>query len=184
MSTAATVKSPTRRTSPTAHPTPGTDAAFAAEVDAGAAAPASKPADGGYVAHVESFNKKIKILTLDMYNRFKTDPMVDRAKKRVMAAIDIDPLYIIREVGVYLYSYRDQIYGRKAAFFIEQDYEKEFRESVDPTKVDAVKYIMPKIKSAWGSLDAKARSSYENLIIGLLDDYVEYLYLCSAAPKK
>lgn len=140
------------------------------------AAPAGKLTNSSYVTHVESFNRKIKILTLDMYVRFKTDPMVDRAKKRVMAAIDIDPLYIIKEVGAYLYSYRTQIYGRKAAFFIEQEYEKEFRESIDSTKVDAVKYVMPKIKSAWGSLDAKARSKYEDLVIGLLDDYVEYLF--------
>jgi hypothetical protein len=168
---------PTRRTSP--HHAPRTSTAPATEHEAeqsyAPGAPLNKQEDTSFIPNVEAFNKKIKMLTLDMYARFKTDPMVDRAKKRVMACIDIDPIYIIDLVGAYLYSYRDQIYDRKATFFINQDYDKEFRESVDPSKVDAVKYIMPKIKSAWGGLDDKARAQYENCVIGMLDDYIEYL---------
>jgi hypothetical protein len=135
----------------------------------------AKPTNASYIQHVESFNKKLKILTLDMYNRFKSDAMIWRAKERVMASIAIDPLYIIDVIGTYLYSFRVQIYGKNAAFFIEQEYEKEFRESVDPSKVDMVRYIMPKLKSVWGSLDATSKAQYEQIVIDLLDDYVEYL---------
>lgn len=128
-----------------------------------------------YVKHVDAFNKKLKTLALDMSNRFKSDSMVWRAKERVMAAVSIDPLYIIGVVGAYLYTYRDQIYGKEAAFFIEQDYEKEFRESIDPTKVEAVRYIMPKIKSVWKTLDKATQERYQQIVIDLLDDYIEFV---------
>ena len=140
-------------------------------------------AESSFVGSVEAFNRKIKVLTLDMHNRFRTDSMVWRAKERVMSAIAIDPLYIIDVVGAYLFAYRAQIYERESAFFVEQDYEREFRESRDSSKVDAVKYIMPKIKSAWKTLDASTRKQYEDCVIGMLDDYVEYLFLKKSALR-
>lgn len=149
-----------------------------------ASAAAGRPVIKGpkYMAYVESFNKKLKTLTLDMFSRFKTDSMVWRAKERVMTAISIDPLYIIDVIGEYLLTYKEQIYGKKAEFFIDNGFEKEFRESVDPSKVDMVQYLMPKIKGEWKSLDAKTREEYEQIVIDLLDDYIEYV--CAKAENK
>jgi hypothetical protein len=132
-------------------------------------------------AYVESFNHNLKILTRDLAQRYPNDPMTDRAKKRVMTIIDIDPLFVIGAVGPYLYSYREQIYALAApgdaaeVFFLENNFDTELQASVSQEKADMVSYIIPKAKECARALPPAEKQQYKDLVIELLDDYVEYL---------
>jgi hypothetical protein len=139
------------------------------------------PAQAAYVVHVEAFNHNLKVLTRDLAARYHNDAMIYRAEKRVMAVINLDPLFVINEVGPYLYKYREQIYAIEQnsdaieEFFLERSFEDEFEGSTNQEKVDMVQYIIPKAKECIRSLPAGDKGQIKGLIIDLLDDYVEYL---------
>lgn len=132
-----------------------------------------------YVQFVESFNHGLKILVRDLIKRYPTDSVVFRAHKRVMTIIAIDPLFAINEVGPYLYSYRNQIYNLDQetieSFFFESDFDEELKASVDQEKADMVSYIIPKAKECARSLPPAEKKEYRELVVSLLDDYIEYL---------
>jgi len=131
-----------------------------------------------YIAYVEAFNRQIKTLTLDVETRIPNDPQIARVKKRVMSIISIDPLYIIKEVGPYLYSYREQLYNlteENFKFFLDNDFKQEFEESEDEEKTEMVSYLMPKVKECMRDLEQAEKESYGEIIVDLLDSYVEYL---------
>lgn len=133
--------------------------------------------------YVNSFNRGLKLLTRDLAQRHPADAMVWRAEKRIMAVIDLSPLFTIDTVGPYLYSYRAQIYAAASpdglaaaeAFFMENSFDSELRASVNAEKADLVSYIIPKAKECARALDPEAKRAYIELVIGLLDDYVDYL---------
>lgn len=156
-------------------PSPQSAPARAAPDAAASASSASNGKKGSYVQHVESFNKLLKLLVTDMAVRFKNDPMVYRAKERTMSAIALTPMYIIDLVGAYLFSYREKIYDQQTSFFLEQNYDKELKESIKPAKAEMVKYIMPKLKSAWATLNVEQQQQYQSTVISMLDAYIEYL---------
>ena len=126
---------------------------------------------------VEDFNRIIKSMVLKLVTLYPTDPRIDRAKKRVMLAVDIDPISIMHNVGPYLYKYRTQIYAGNDQFFIDNTYDAEFAESVDAEKADLSAYIMPKAKCAWRESGSLERHTYKETVQELLDLYVEYLAL-------
>jgi hypothetical protein len=129
------------------------------------------------VTYVEEFNRVLKKMTCDLVVRYPTDATIGRAKKRILLAIDIEPIFIIDEVGPYLYRYREGIYAGDADFFIENDYDAELKESVNAEKADLVSYIIPKVKTAWGEAGADQREAYKVAVQDLLDVYLEYLAL-------
>lgn len=136
-----------------------------------------------YVAFVEQFNHNLKILTTDLAGRYPDDPKALRTKKRIMLVIDVDPLYVIDTVGPYLYTYREQIYAlndqskgaQMEAFFLENDFDAELRASVDTEKAAEVAYVIPKLKEGARALPPAEKQQYKDLVIELLDSYVEYL---------
>ena len=140
------------------------------------AAPPSNPRTA-LAVQVECFNSILKKLTCDLVVRYPADAKIDRAKKRIMLAIDIDPILILDMVGPYLYKFRDGIYAGDADFFIENDYDAELRESVDADKADITAYIIPKVKTAWGDSGPVDRAAYTETVQALLDAYIEYLSL-------
>jgi hypothetical protein len=134
-----------------------------------------------YVQYVENFNHSLKVLTRDLARRHPSDALIDRAHKRVMTAIAIDPLFVINSVGPYLYSYRAQIYnlstpdGSAESFFLENSFDNEIKASVDQNKADMVSYIIPKAKECARTLPPGEKQEYKNLVIAMLDEYIEYL---------
>jgi len=132
-----------------------------------------------HIAHVEAFNHNLKILTRDLSKRFPNDAKVHRAQKRIMTVINIDPLFVIDAVGPYLFSYREQIYNLddegNLVFFLDNDYAEEFKASVDDEKVEMVTYIMPKVKSIARTLPPEEQEQYKEIVVAMLDDYVEYI---------
>lgn len=140
---------------------------------------AKKPAPvSTYIEYVENFNRTLKVLTRDLGQRYPLDAKVARAQKRIMSAIAIDPLFVINAVGPYLYSYRDQIYKLNEgseSFFLENTFDTELKEGIDAEKVDLVSYIIPKAKECMRTLPPKEMQQYKDLVIALLDDYIEFL---------
>lgn len=135
------------------------------------------PASRRIVAHVEDFNGILRRLTADLAVRYPADATVDRAKKRIMMAIDVDPVFIIDNVGPYLYQYRNEIYAGDTAFFVTNSYDAELKQSVNAEKADLVSYIIPKVKEAWGVVGPEQQAAYLDTVQTLLDAYVEYLTL-------
>jgi len=132
----------------------------------------------GYIAYVEQFNHNLKVLTRDLSQRHPNDAMIYRAEKRIMAVIDLDPLFVIDAVGPYLYHYREQIYNldkKNEEFFLENTYDTELKAAVNQEKVDMVSYIIPKAKETARTLPPHEMQQYKDLVVNLLDDYIEYL---------
>lgn len=128
--------------------------------------------------YAESFNRNIKHLATDMKRRMPNDPVVARAHSRIMTAIAADPLYVIDTVGTYLYAYQSQIYSLHSdtteAFFLNNTYEAELGKGKDKEKTDMVTDLIPKIKQCARGLPPAEKKEYKDIIIELLDDYVEY----------
>lgn len=135
------------------------------------------PPTGTLIPYVEEFNTIVKKMTCELVVRYPTDATINRAKKRILLAMDMAPIFIIDAVGPYLYHYREGIYAGDADFFIENDYDAELKESVNAEKADLVSYIIPKVKEAWKVSDAGQREAYKATVQALLDIYLEYLAL-------
>jgi hypothetical protein len=127
------------------------------------------------LAHVESFNHGLKVLTRDLARRHPADATIFRAQKRIMAVIAVSPLFVIDTVGPYLYRYREQIYQGAEAFFIENSFDAELKACIDQEKADMVSYIIPRAKECARALPADEKEQYKELVVALLDDYLEYL---------
>jgi hypothetical protein len=137
-------------------------------------APSGAPAKK-LVEYVETFNGTIKRLTADLAARFPTDATIWRVKERVLLAIDQWPMFIIEQVGPYLYRYQEQIYAGNEAFFLDTDYDQDLRKSVDQGRAELAAYIIPKAKEAAKGLNAEERAEYHQMAQDMLDDYIEFL---------
>lgn len=138
----------------------------------------NKPPGTAFLPAVERFNHSLKILARDLSKRFPCDPMVFRAQKRTMAVIEVFPIFVIESVGPYLYSYREQIYSDAEngdEFFLENTFDAELKESVNQEKADMVSYLIPKAKECARTLPPDERKEYRDLVVSMLDDYIEYL---------
>ena len=127
---------------------------------------------------VKRFNHSLKILARDLAKRCPGDPVVFRAHKRAMSLVDVLPVVVIDTVGPYLYSYRERIYSNSEndeEFFIENKFDSEVKEIANQEKADMVSYLIPKAKECALSLPPEERKEYKELVISMLDDYIEYL---------
>jgi hypothetical protein len=132
------------------------------------------------VAHVNEFNKNLKLLVRELHKRFPNDPTVFRIKQRIMTAIDIEPLFVLKIVGPYLYNYREQIFSlnnddKSEDFFLENSYDSEIKASINEKKAELVTYLIPKVKECIKLLEPSEKKEYKQLVINLLDEYIEYL---------
>lgn len=130
---------------------------------------------------IDSFIRNVKLLTLDMKKRFPKDAMVDRIEKRINLAASIDPLFVMKTVGDYIVAYEGQISDRDEKFFLEKSFDEEIDEGTKQDKIDMVKYLMPKIKEKFKSLDKGDRESYFDTISEMLEAYVTYKILDDGA---
>jgi hypothetical protein len=84
--------------------------------------------------------------------------------------------------------YKDQIYNLHTdaaeSFFMDNTYETELAESVNTEKADMVSYLIPKTKECARGLPTQEKTQYKDMIINLLDDYVEYITAVTDAGKK
>lgn len=123
---------------------------------------------------VNAFNRKIKLLTLDLNNKFPNDAKINRAYRRILLAIDTDPIFVLNNVGAYLYKYRDKIVEGNDTFFITNDYDEDIKAGKVEEKQKEVQYIMPKIKEAWKIETKENKDKYKETVKELLMDYAQY----------
>jgi len=132
-----------------------------------------------YIEYVNGFCHTIKVITTDLMRRFPEDPVVYRAHKRIITIIGIDPKMVIDICGPYLYQYRDKIYSddvdESSSFFIENEYDREIKESSGGEKLELAQYIIPKMKECALTLPLDEKRQYKEFAINLLDDYIEYV---------
>jgi hypothetical protein len=150
------------------------------------AAPApAAPAAGGtdYRTHVDAFNHDLRVLVRDLAARHPGDATIYRAQRRVMTVTELDPMFVIRDVGPYLYTYRAQIYAMETdpagieAFFMENSFDAELRQSVNQDKADLVRYIIPKAKACAAGLSLDEKGQYRDIVVRLLDNYLDFVAL-------
>ena len=124
---------------------------------------------------VLDFNRRIKMLVTKLVDRWPNDPTIQRIRKRVYAGADLSPVFVVDEVGAYLYQYSELIYRGADDFFLNKDYSAEIAASEDQEKADMISYVIPKVKEAWGVADAAEKDAYKTAVQDLLDVYMDYL---------
>jgi hypothetical protein len=137
---------------------------------------------------IESFNRSLKYVTIDLVSKFPDDAMIYRAKTRIMTVISIDPVFVIKAVGPFLYKYRDEIAqleqespgGKIEKFFLDNTFSDDFTGSTNNEKIELVQYIMPKAKLCARNMNETDRREYKKLVVALLDDYVDYLWITTS----
>jgi Zn-dependent M32 family carboxypeptidase len=135
------------------------------------------------VGAIDKFNRIVKILATSLGKQFPEDATVARAQKRINLAIDVDPIFILKNVGSYLIKYHKEISANDEKFFLENDYDAELRAGIKEEKVTEVKIIMPKIKEAWKTLSDKDKDAYKKHVNDMLDLYLEYKLEGSDSPQ-
>jgi hypothetical protein len=125
--------------------------------------------------HLEKFNAGFRGLMREIADTFPQDAVFARAKARAIAAIDLLPTSIINEVGPILMAYGKQIYAKSEQFFVENDYDREFKQATDSKKIESARYLLVKARSHILTLDPATKAQYFEQVTLLLDAYVDYL---------
>ena len=148
-----------------------------------AGAPQEHPAPptGDMMSQVSCFNRILKKLTGELVTRYPSDPLVNRAKKRIMLGIDVNPVGMIKIAGPYLYKYREQIYSNDSAFFVENEYDEDLKHTSEQGLTDLVSYIIPRVKDAWRESGEDDKATLTAAVVELMDTYLEYLALKMSA---
>lgn len=132
------------------------------------------PAGTRKIHYLKDFVRRIKLLIVELHGLYPNDAMIWRVKERVLLASDQAPLFVIETVGGYLLPYQVQIYAGDAAFFVENDYDRELQAGRAQERIDLTKYVIPKVKEAWRASNEIQREGYVRKVQDLLDAYVEY----------
>ncbi len=122
------------------------------------------------LTYIVSFNKKVKLLILSIYNKNKNDALIYRTKERVMLICNMDPKLVIDNVGKGLYKFKEQIYEMNEDFALTHDFSKDLNADIKDFS-----NIMDRLKEMWTALPSEDKQEYIDLIQDLLDDYIEYL---------
>lgn len=128
-------------------------------------------------AHAEAMNRSLKKIITSLAQLYPGDAKISRLKKRIALLVDTWPVWVVEEVGGFLYKHRETVYAEDDRFFIERDYAEEIRgarRDFGRESAEGFLYVIPKVKEAWGRLAAPEKDFYRGAIVGLLDDYIEY----------
>ena len=128
-------------------------------------------------AVVDRFLRRVRVLVRSLEETFPEDATVVRAVKRIRFACEHVPAVVIRNIGYYLYQYREQVVARDLNFFISTSYDSDIQASVKQDKADFVQYLIPRVKDVVCQLDAEAQLEYSDIVLGMFDDYLTYLEL-------
>lgn len=118
----------------------------------------------------------IKILSREMLKNLSNNVNYKRLHKKITLYLEIDPLTAFIKSGEFLYAYRDIIYnGIDDDKLLVKDF-PEIREIEDTKDVEVCLLIMGELKLLYTS-DPSLRKFYKNIMINILDGYLEYIYL-------
>ena len=118
----------------------------------------------------------MKVLTRGLAKSMPEDAIAARIQKRANVIIAIDPLAIIKRAGPLLYEYREKIYDFSEdaeRFALSLTFEAEI-EQADDEDTEHAKHLIPMIKKCWDSFTREEKNSYRELLVNLLDNYIEF----------
>lgn len=124
--------------------------------------------------YIDSFLHTLKIVIKEGLNYIPEDPRVYRVNKRIMLAIQMDPLFTFNKVGSYLYKYRDFIYDSSSEeLLLKWEFIEVYNET-DKEVQDVSLLVISEFKRCILSMNQEQKSYYRKMISSLLDDYIEY----------
>lgn len=121
---------------------------------------------------INEFNRKVKLLVLNIYNKDKKNEFMYRMKERVINFCDISPVHVIDGMGKGLYLYKDIIYKADEDFALNHDFLSEL-----PKNIKDIHEISVSLKHIWVKLTKNEKENFIYLVQELLDDYIEYMSL-------
>ena len=119
---------------------------------------------------INEFNRKLKMLTLNVYRLDTKDPLMFRVKDRAILACNMYPKWVLEVVGAGLYKYKDKIYNMDSKFAMEYNFEQDVI-----IEVPEIQKIIVKMRELYNNITEKDRKEVTEIVQSLLDHYVEYL---------
>lgn len=105
------------------------------------------------------------------------DPNFYRAIKRVNLAIQYEPLLVITRLGEYLYKYKRFVYDANSDNDILSCEFAETATISNQEVADITIIVIAQLKNCARALNAESKQFFRNLMIAMLDDYLEFKYL-------
>jgi hypothetical protein len=137
---------------------------------------ASSSSGNSYIKYAEAFNHSMKVLTRGIARTVPEDAIAARIQKRANVIMAIDPLAVIKRAGPLLYEYREKIYDFSEdaeTFALSLTFEAEIEQADDEDTAHA-KHLIPLIKKCWDTFTRPEKDSYRELLVDLLDNYIEF----------
>ena len=128
--------------------------------------------------HIEAISRSLRKIITSLSLLYPRDAVISRLKKRTVLLVDTWPVWVVEEVGAFMYKHRESIYAEDDSFFLGRSYDSEIsgaRSNYGEESAESFLYIIPKIKEAWKTIKPAEQQAYRTLIVSLLDDYIEYL---------
>ena len=124
---------------------------------------------------IDSFLHTLKILIKEGNSLLPDDPNIYRMNKRISFIIYADPLYSFTTVGQYLYKYKDFIYDASTEDLLIKLEFSEAYDDDDKEREEVSLLIISELKKCLISSNEDQKKFYRQLVIDLLDYYIEYM---------
>jgi hypothetical protein len=125
--------------------------------------------------HIDSFLHNLKIIIKETSQLLPNDPIIYRTNKRLLLAIQYDPLRVFTIVGKYLYKYKDFVYDATTEdLLFNTDFSKEVQNVKDTEVGEIALLLIDQIKKCLMAMPDHEKKIFRKLTSELLDDYIEY----------
>ena len=135
----------------------------------------SSRSENSLPAIIGRFISRTRILVRTLSESFPDDATVARAVARGRFACEHAPVVVVKNLGYYIFKYRDQVLAHDLNFFIQTTYDTDLMESVTRDKIDFVQYLIPRVKNVIVRLDHEAQMEFADIILDMLDEYLKYV---------
>lgn len=123
---------------------------------------------------IDSFLHNLKIIIKEALTYIPDDPRVYRVNKRIMLAIQVDPLFTFNKVGGNLYKYRNFIYDASTEdLLLKWDFVEAYDKN-DKELEDVSLLVISEFKRVMVKMNNEQKNYYRKMVANLLDDYIEY----------
>jgi hypothetical protein len=128
----------------------------------------------------KKFNELFIMLVRDLSERAPNDDVIGRVKKRAIFVGEFFPDIFVKEVGLYLYRYRAQIYidddNQLEEFFMGASFSEELNNGADDN-VRLARHIIEEVKKNAQKANINEKRKYREIVTQLLDYYVDYMLI-------
>jgi hypothetical protein len=130
----------------------------------------------------EKFNKNIKKLINVLNESITNNILLDTIKRRTKIIIDTDPLYLIEQGGVYIFSYREYIKNEQIEELLlnydsiiqsNKDAQSYIKENSDDA--EDINKLLGLLKNVWNTYSKDEKKIINKLFKILLSEYCKFL---------